>query len=120
MPSKNTSDPIPKYVRIYSSVGQYIFFRGFGPTKNIFITFWKCFCIYSDFFPMLSISARECSSTEKKILPFQKKLVMFFQIHRYVFPETLRTFFSHVSQFRYISDYQRNHVNLEYILTFTI
>ena len=69
---------------------------------------------------MLSISARECSSTEKKILPFQKKLVMFFHIHRYVFPETLRTFFSHVSQFRYISDYQRNHVNLEYILTFTI
>ena len=45
---------------------------------------------------------------------------MFFQIHRYVFRETLRTFFSHVSQFRYISDYQRNHVNLEYILTFTI
>ena len=44
---------------------------------------------------------------------------MFFQIHSYVFPETLRAFFSHVSQFYYNSDYQRNHVKHEHILTFT-
>lgn len=44
---------------------------------------------------------------------------MFFQKARYVFPYILRAFFCHVSQLYYNIDYQRNHVNLEDILTVT-